>query len=80
MERIRGEIAFIVGDVDIGANCSTQAFKNYLYKDLELPVLKTTGTNREAADDMTMTLLKEWCDEHRPELSKLFTLVQEYRK
>ena len=80
MERIRGEIAFIVGDVDIGANCSTQAFKNYLYKDLELPVLKTTGTNREAADDMTMTLLKEWCDEHRPELTKLFTLVQEYRK
>ena len=80
MERIREEIAFIIGDVNIGANCSTQAFKNYLYKDLGLPVLKTTETNREAADDMTMTLLKEWCDVKRPELSKLFTLVQEYRK
>lgn len=80
MERIRGEIEFIIGDVNIGANCSTQAFKNYLYKDLGLPILKTTETNREAADDMTMTLLKEWCDENRPELSGLFTLVQVYRK
>ena len=80
MERIHREIEFIIGDVNIGANCSTQAFKNHLYKDLGLPVLKTTETNREAADDMTMTLLKEWCDENRPELSGLFTLVQEYRK
>lgn len=80
MERIHKEIEFIIGDVNIGANCSTQAFKNYLYKDLGLPILKTTETNREAADDMTMTLLKEWCDENRPELSGLFTLVQEYRK
>ena len=80
MERIRREIEFIIGDVNIGANCSTQAFKNDLYKDLRLPILKTTETNREAADDMTMTLLKEWCDENRPELSGLFTLVQEYRK
>jgi len=80
MERIRGGISFIIGDVNIGANCSTQAFKNYLYKDLGLPVLKTTETNREAADDMTMTLLKEWCDKNRPELSQLFTLVQDFRK
>lgn len=80
MERIRREIEFIIGDVNIGANCSTQAFKNYLYKDLGLPILKTTETNREAADDMTMTLLKEWCDENRSELSGLFTLVQDYRK
>ena len=80
MERIRKEIEFIIGDVNIGANCSTQAFKNYLYKDLGLPILKTTETNREAADDMTMTLLKEWCDTNRPELSGLFSLVQEYRK
>ena len=80
MERIRREIEFIIGDVNIGANCSTQAFKKYLYTDLGLPVLKTTETKREAADDMTMILLKEWCDAHRPELSPLFTLVQEYRK
>ena len=80
MDRIRREISFIIGDINIGANCSTQAFKKYLFKDLGLPVLKTTETNREAADDMTLILLKEWCDENRPELSKLFTLVQEYRK
>ena len=80
MERIRQEIAFIIGDVNIGSNCSTNAFKNYLYKDLGLPVLKVTESNREAADDSTMIMLKEWCDENRPELSGLFTLVQEYRK
>ena len=80
MQRIKDEISFIVGDVSIGANCSTKAFKDYLFKTLKLPVLKVTESNKEAADDMAMVLLKEWCDEHRPELSKLFTLVQEYRK
>ncbi len=80
MERIRQEIAFMIGDVNIGSNCSTNAFKQYLYKDLGLPVLKVTESNREAADDATMIMLKEWCDIHKPELSKLFTLVQEYRK
>ena len=80
MERIRQEIAFMIGDVNIGSNCSTNAFKLYLYKDLGLPVLKVTESNREAADDATMIMLKEWCDQHKPELSRLFTLVQEYRK
>lgn len=80
MDRIRNEIAFIIGDVAIGENCSTKAFKDYLFKDLGLPILKTTASDKEAADDMTMILLKEWCDENKPELSNLFTLVQEYRK
>ena len=80
MERIRKEITFIIGDVAIGENCSTKAFKDYLFKDLGLPILKTTASDKEAADDMTMILLKEWCDENKPELSTLFTLVQEYRK
>ena len=80
MERLKQDIELIIGDVPIGMNCSTKAFKNYLYKDLKLPVLKTTATDREAADDMTMILLKEWCDKNRPELSQLFILIQEYRK
>lgn len=78
--RIRDQIHSIVGNVNIGSNCSTAEFKNCLYNDLGLPVLKTTETNREAADDMAMQMLKEWCDDHRPELSPLFSLVQEYRK
>lgn len=80
MERIRNEIAFMIGDVNIGSNCSTNAFKNYLYKDLGLPVLKVTESNKEAADDATMIMLKEWCDTNKPKLSHLFELVQEYRK
>lgn len=80
MTHIRHEIEEIVGDVNIGANCSTQDLKNYLYNDLNLPVLRTTETDSEAMDDMTMTLLREWCDANRPGLSKLFTLIQDYRK
>lgn len=80
MERLKKDIEFIIGDVNIGANCGTKAFKDYLYKTLGLPVLKTTASEKEAADDMTMILLKEWCEKNRPELAGLFSLVQEYRK
>ncbi len=77
---IREEIAFLIGDVEIGANASTSAFKSYLYKDLGLPVMKTTAKYQEAADDETMILLADWCQENRPELVRLFELVQEYRR
>lgn len=75
-ERIRDKI----GDVDIGANASTQAFKDYLFKTLGLPVLKTTEKNAQAADDQTMVMLAEWCGKNRPELVPLFEMIQEYRK
>ena len=35
----------MTGDVEIGANAGTQAFKDYLFKTLGLPVLKTTAKN-----------------------------------
>lgn len=77
---LRAEIDEMTGGVDIGANASTSAFKQYLYKGLGLPVLKTTEKHQEAADDATMILLTEYCQEKRPELVHLFELVQEYRK
>lgn len=77
---IRKEIAGIIGNIEIGANASTSAFKKYLFVDLGLPVMKTTAKHQEAADDETMILLKEWCKSNRPELVRLFKLVQEYRK
>ena len=80
MQHIRDEITMLIGDVEIGANCGTKAFKDYLYQTLKLPVMKVTASNKEAADDASMIMLKEWCDANRPELSSLFTLVQEYRK
>ena len=80
LERLRGEIAFIIGDVPIGANASTSAFKRYLYKDLGLPVPKTTAKLQEAMDDEALVLLAEWCAANRPELVPLFALVQEYRR
>ncbi|HML45698.1 MAG TPA: bifunctional 3'-5' exonuclease/DNA polymerase, partial [Clostridia bacterium] len=77
---LQGKIRSLIGDVDIGANAGTQAFKDYLFKDLGLPVLKTTAKNAEAADDQVMVMLAEWSAEHRPELQPLFELVQEYRR
>jgi len=77
---LKSEIAFIIGDIDLGANASTAAFKNYLYKDLGLPVLKTTAKFQEAADDEVLILLSEWCEINKPELVPLFKLVQEFRK
>jgi DNA polymerase-1 len=80
IEELKDEMAFIIGEVSIGANCSTSAFKQYLYKDLGLPVMKVTSKYQEAADDETLVLLSEWCGQNRPELVPLFTLIQEYRK
>ena len=80
MQHIRDEITMLIGNVEIGANCGTKAFKDYLYQTLKLPVMKVTASNKEAADDASMIMLKKWCDVNRPELSSLFTLVQEYRK
>lgn len=77
---LREKIQAMTGGVEIGANAGTQAFRDYLFKTLGLPVLKTTAKNAEAADDQTMVMLAEWCADHRPELVPLFELVQEYRK
>ena len=77
---LQAKIHAIVGDVDFGANCATQAFKDYLFQTLKLPILKTTEKNAEAADDQTMQMLAEWCRENNPDLVPLFELVQEYRK
>lgn len=77
---LKNKIAFIIGDVDIGSNAGTQAFKNYLYNELKLPVLKTTAKFKEAADDEAMQLLAAYCKANRPELSELLSIVQEFRK
>jgi DNA polymerase-1 len=80
LQEIKKQIAFMIGDVDLGANASTAEFKNYLYKDLNLPVLKTTETFKEAADDEALILLGDWCKKNKPELVPLFELIQAYRK
>jgi DNA polymerase-1 len=80
LAQIREDIAFIIGDVNIGANARTAAFKKYLYEDLKLPVFKVTAKYQEAMDDEALVLLKEWCDENRPDLTPLFKLVQDYRR
>ena len=55
---LRAKLQAVIGNVDIGENCGTQAFKDYLYKTENLPVLKTTTKYAEAADDEAMQLLR----------------------
>ena len=80
IQAIDNEIGLMTGGIDIGANCSTAALKHYLYKELNLPVFKTTENNQPSLDDMTIVLLKEWCIVNRPEVVPLLSLIQEYRK
>ena len=97
LAELRREIAFIIGDVPIGANASTAAFKKYLFDRLKLPKVKQTEKGRGvtkhaggaflpdppervALDDEALILLKEHCEKDRPELVRLFELVQEYRR
>jgi DNA polymerase-1 len=77
---LKGKIAFIIGDISIGANASTAAFKRYLFDTLKLPKMKLTAKEQDALDDEVIILLKEWCAVNRPELTELFGLVQEYRR
>lgn len=77
---LKGKIAFIIGDINIGANASTAAFKRYLFDTLKLPKMKMTAKEQDALDDEAIILLKEWCAVNSPELVELFELVQEYRR
>lgn len=77
---LRAKLQEVIGDVDIGENCGTAAFKEYLYKTEGLPVLKTTAKNADAADDEAIQLLRAYCRQQRPELVPFFDTVQEFRK
>lgn len=66
--------------INLGANASTVDFKNFLYNEQKLPVLKTTERYSEAADEEALILLREWCRENKPALVELITKVIEYRK
>ncbi|GHU82494.1 hypothetical protein AGMMS50284_4450 [Clostridia bacterium] len=77
---LKGKITFIIGDIAIGANASTAAFKRYLFDHLKLPKMKQTAGEKDALDDEAIILLKERCADNRPELVEMFTLVQEYRR
>jgi DNA polymerase-1 len=78
--QLKYEIGFIIGDVPIGANAGTAAFKRYLFDSLGLPKMKLTAKENDALDDEAIVLLKEWCAENKPELVQLFEYVQDYRR
>lgn len=80
LAELREEIAFFTGDLNIGQNASTSAFKKYMYDDLKLPIMKVTAKYQEAMDDEALVLLSEWCEANRADLVPLFRLVQEYRR
>ena len=80
IRQLKEDIHLTIGNIDIGANAGTKAFKDYLYKTLGLSVLKTTEKFSEAADDEAMILLSEWCKKNRPKLVPMFDMIKDYRK
>ena len=80
IDQLKEDIAIMTDGASIGANAGTKAFKDYLYKTLGLPVLKTTEKFSEAVDDEALILLSEWCEQNRPELVPIFQMITEYRK
>ncbi len=78
--QLKYEIQFMIGDVPIGSNASTAAFKRYLFDTLKLPKMKLTAKENNALDDEAIILLKEWCAANKPKLVQLFDYVQEYRR
>lgn len=78
--RLRYEIRQYVGDINIGSNCGTAAFRNFIYGLCALPVLKYTEKLKPSLDDEALLMLQDYCREHRKELAGLFDLVMDYRK
>ena len=80
LRQLKEDLSLLTGNINIGSNATTQEFKNFLYGRLDLPVLKTTGKNKEAADDEAFILLSSYCKEHEPEYVPLFDIIKDYRK
>jgi DNA polymerase-1 len=80
LSQLREDISDMIGEVNLGLNAATKEFKDFLYTELELPVLKTTEKFNEAADDEALMLLADWSKDNRPELVPLFDKVLEFRK
>ncbi len=80
INQLREDIHLTIGNIDIGENAGTKAFKDYLYKTLGLPVLKTTEKFSEAADDEALILLSDWCRQNKPDLVPIFDMIKDYRK
>jgi DNA polymerase I-like protein with 3'-5' exonuclease and polymerase domains len=78
-QKAKEAIAAIIGNVEIGENASTKAFKDYLFKTLKLPAIKVTAKNNAAADDEALIQMSEYCAKKCPELVPLFKHVRAYR-
>ena len=78
--KYREKVDALTGGINIGSNASTKAFRDWLYATQKLPVLNRTEKGMPAMDDEAMILLKEWCQDNKPELADLFDNVIEYRK
>ncbi len=78
--QIKDKIDNITGGIPLGENANTKVFKEYLFKELCLPVLKTTEKGSEALDDEALILLREYSNQHYPALTQLFDMILEFRK
>ncbi len=81
IDEIKQKIEFIVGDVKIGDNAGTDAFKNYIFNTLNVPVFKMSNRGRPLFDDEVVLRIKDWAKENdKQDILALCDYVIEYRK
>ena len=78
--QLREDIRLFTGGVNIGKNANTREFKDYLYKQLNLPIVKTTYGRSESVDDEAIILLEDYCKSERKDILPLFGMIREYRE
>ena len=78
--QLREDIRLFTGGVNIGKNTNTREFKDYLYKQLNLPTVKTTYGQSESVDDEAIMLLEDYCKSERKDILPLFGMIREYRE
>lgn len=82
MESIRREIlSFAKRDVNLGCSLNTKDFKDFIFKDLNLPVLKRCETGGGASLDYeSLLLLKRWCEKNSKDKVRLIDSIRKYRR
>lgn len=81
LEFCKGEILnFANREVNLGSNLQTQDFKNFLFKDLNLPVLKVSEKGEASLDDESLILLENWCLKNFPKGNYLIECIKRHKR
>ncbi|MGG5460593.1 DNA polymerase [Clostridium sp. B9] len=67
-------------DINLGSNLQTQDFKDFIFKDLSLPVLKVSEKGEPSLDDESLILLGNWCVKNFPKGDYLIDCIKRHKR